>query len=97
MPKKDRTLKAVILAAGKGVRLWPLTENRSKHMIPVAGRPIVEHVIYAVKSAGIRSFVVVTQYRGDLIKKHFGDGAKLGVTIEYVNQPDVSGTANASR
>lgn len=95
MPKKDRTLKAVILAAGKGVRLWPLTESRSKHMIPVAGRPIVEHVIYAVKSAGIRSFVVVTQYRGDLIKKHFGDGAKLGVTIEYVNQPYVSGTANA--
>jgi len=95
MPHTDQRLKAVILAAGKGVRLWPLTENRSKHMIPVAGRPIVEHVISAVRSAGIRSLVVVTQYRGDLIKKHIGDGAKLGVTIEYVNQPDVSGTANA--
>lgn len=95
MPHKDRRLKAVILAAGKGVRLWPLTENRSKHMIPVAGRPIIEHVISAVKSAGIRSLIVVTQYRGELIKKHIGDGAKLGVAIEYVNQPDVSGTANA--
>ncbi len=95
MKHVDRDLKAIILAAGKGVRLWPLTENRSKHMIPVAGKPIVEHVVSAVRAAGIRSLVVVTQYRGDLIRKHIGDGARLGVTIEYVNQPDVSGTANA--
>ena len=88
-------MKAVVLAAGKGVRLWPLTENRSKHMIPIAGRPIIEHVISAIKSAGIRSLIVVTQYRGELIKKHLLDGTKLGVDIEYVNQTDVSGTANA--
>jgi len=91
----NETLKAVVLAAGKGVRLWPLTENRSKHMIPIAGKPIVEHVISAIKSAGMRSLVVVTQYRSELVKKHLGDGSKLGVRIEYVNQPDVSGTANA--
>lgn len=95
MPHADRRLKAVILAAGKGVRLWPLTENRSKHMIPIAGRPIIEHVISAVKTAGIRSLVVVTQYRGELIRERIGNGARLGVAIEYVNQPDVSGTANA--
>ena len=95
MKHANGALKAVVLAAGKGVRLWPLTENRSKHMIPIAGRPIVEHVISAIKSAGIRSLVVVTQYRGELIKKHIGDGAKLGVTVEYVNQTDISGTANA--
>jgi UDP-N-acetylglucosamine diphosphorylase/glucosamine-1-phosphate N-acetyltransferase len=89
------TLKAIVLAAGKGVRLWPLTENRSKHMIPIAGKPLVEHVISAIKSAGIRSLVLVTQYRSELVKKHLGDGSDLGVTIEYVNQPDVSGTANA--
>ena len=95
MRHTNRTLKAVVLAAGKGVRLWPLTENRSKHMIPIAGRPTIEHVISAVKSAGIRSLVLVTQYKGELIKKHIGNGAKLGVTVEYVDQPDVSGTANA--
>ncbi len=95
MRHANGAFKAVVLAAGKGVRLWPLTENRSKHMIPIAGRPIIEHVISAIKSAGIRSLVVVTQYRGELIKKHIGDGAKLGVTVEYVNQADVSGTANA--
>jgi UDP-N-acetylglucosamine diphosphorylase/glucosamine-1-phosphate N-acetyltransferase len=91
----NETLKAVVLAAGKGVRLWPLTENRSKHMIPIAGKPIVEYVISAIKSAGMGSLIVVTQYRSELVKKHLGDGSKFGVTIEYVDQPDVSGTANA--
>jgi UDP-N-acetylglucosamine diphosphorylase/glucosamine-1-phosphate N-acetyltransferase len=95
LTRSDKGLKAVVLAAGKGVRLWPLTENRSKHMIPVAGRPIVEHVISAVRSAGIRSIVLVTQYRSDLIKRYIGDGSKFGVTVDYVDQPDVSGTANA--
>lgn len=95
MRRADRGLKAVVLAAGKGVRLWPLTENRSKHMIPIAGRPILEHVISAIRSAGIRSIVLVTQYKGELVRKCIGDGSGLGVTVEYVDQPDVSGTANA--
>jgi len=77
------------------VRLWPLTENRSKHMIPIAGRPIIEHVISAIKALGIRKLVLVTGYRDELIKSHLGNGAKLGVKIEHVRQPDVSGTANA--
>ena len=95
MRHSNGTLKAVVLAAGKGVRLWPLTENRSKHMIPVAGKPIVEHVISAIRSAGIRSIVLVTRYRSDLVKKHIGNGSKLGVTVDYVDQPDISGTASA--
>jgi UDP-N-acetylglucosamine diphosphorylase / glucose-1-phosphate thymidylyltransferase / UDP-N-acetylgalactosamine diphosphorylase / glucosamine-1-phosphate N-acetyltransferase / galactosamine-1-phosphate N-acetyltransferase len=95
MRDSNGTLKAVVLAAGKGVRLWPLTENRSKHMIPVAGKPIVEHVISAIRSAGIRSIVLVTRYRSELVKKHIGNGSKLGVTVDYVDQPDISGTANA--
>ena len=95
MRHSNGTLKAVVLAAGKGVRLWPLTENRSKHMIPVAGKPIVEHVIFAIRSAGIRSIVLVTRYRSELVKKHIGNGSKLGVTVDYVDQPDISGTASA--
>ena len=95
MRHSNGTLKAVVLAAGKGVRLWPLTENRSKHMIPVAGKPIVEHVISAIRSAGIRSIVMVTSYRSELVKKHIGNGSKLGVTVDYVDQPDISGTASA--
>ena len=95
MRHSNGPLKAVVLAAGKGVRLWPLTENRSKHMIPVAGKPIVEHVISAIRSAGIRSIVLVTRYRSELVKKHIGNGSKLGVAVDYVDQPDISGTASA--
>jgi UDP-N-acetylglucosamine diphosphorylase/glucosamine-1-phosphate N-acetyltransferase len=95
MRHSNGALKAVVLAAGKGVRLWPLTENRSKHMIPVAGKPIVEHVISAIRSAGIRSIVLVTRYRSELVKKHVGNGSKLGATVDYVDQPDISGTASA--
>ncbi len=95
MRHSNGPLKAVVLAAGKGVRLWPLTENRSKHMIPVAGKPIVEHVISAIRSAGIRSIVLVTRYRSELVKKHIGNGSNLGVTVDYVDQPDISGTASA--
>ena len=84
-----------MLAAGRGIRLWPLTENRSKHMIPIAGRPIIEHLISSIRSAGIRSLILVTQYRDELIKEHIGDGKRLGVAVEYVSQTDISGTANA--
>lgn len=95
MRLSDRVAKAVVLAAGKGVRLWPLTENRSKHMIPVAGRPVIEHVVSAIRSSSIRRLVLVTGYEDELIKKHLGDGAKWGVKIEYVRQSDISGTASA--
>jgi bifunctional UDP-N-acetylglucosamine pyrophosphorylase/glucosamine-1-phosphate N-acetyltransferase len=90
-----RIKKAVVLAAGKGVRLWPLTENRSKHMIPIAGRPLLEHLILAIKKSGIRSFALVTGYGKELLKRHLGDGSSYGVKIEYVHQSDISGTASA--
>lgn len=64
-------------------------------MIPVAGRPVIEHVVSAIKSSGIRSLVLVTGYQEDLIRKHMGDGGKWGVKIQYVHQSDISGTANA--
>lgn len=91
----DQVAKAVVLAAGKGVRLWPLTETRSKHMIPVAGRPVIEHVVSAVKSSGIRKLLLVTGYQEELIRKHMGDGGKWGVKIQYAHQSDISGTASA--
>ena len=95
MRLSNQVAKAVVLAAGKGVRLWPLTENRSKHMIPVAGRPIIEHVVSAIKSSRIRTVVLVIGYEDELIKKHLADGAKWGLKIEYVRQSDISGTASA--
>ncbi|MCX9011483.1 MAG: sugar phosphate nucleotidyltransferase [Candidatus Methanoperedens sp.] len=88
-------MKGVILAAGKGTRMGPLTENRSKAMLPVANRPLLEHIIVALKASGIREIVVVTGYAGEKIQEYFKDGSRLGVHIEYIEQKEQRGTADA--
>ena len=88
-------MKALILAAGEGKRMGPLTENRPKPMLPVAGRPFLEHTISALKSAGVDDVTILTGYRGMFIKEHFGDGKDLGVNIKYIVQPKRLGTAHA--
>ncbi len=88
-------MKALILAAGKGVRMGPLTENRPKPMLPVAGKPFLEHTVNALKGAGVAHIVILTGYHGGVIKDHFGDGSKWGVKIDYLVQPKRLGTANA--
>lgn len=86
---------AVILAAGEGRRLKPLTNRRPKPMIPVANRPLLEHVIEAVAAAGIDRIVLVVGYRQERIRNHFGDGDDWGVTIDYVEQSTQLGTGHA--
>ena len=76
-------MKAVLLAAGEGVRLQPITATRPKHLIRVGGKPILEHCLEAVKACGVTEAVIVTHYMGDAIRQHFGDGAKLGLKLEY--------------
>lgn len=88
-------MKAVILAAGKGTRMGPLTENRPKVMLPVANKPILEHIILTLEMAGIRDFLIVTGYRKEIISEYFKDGSKYGVNIEYVEQKMQKGTADA--
>ncbi|MEM2321404.1 MAG: sugar phosphate nucleotidyltransferase [Candidatus Bathyarchaeia archaeon] len=88
-------MKAVILAAGEGQRLRPLTHTRPKHMIPVGGRPILEHLIDALRVSGIEEIIFVVNYREDIIRGYFGDGSKHGVKLRYVRQREVSGTATA--
>jgi bifunctional UDP-N-acetylglucosamine pyrophosphorylase/glucosamine-1-phosphate N-acetyltransferase len=88
-------MKAVILAAGEGVRLQPITSTRPKHLIMVGGKPILEHCLSAVKSAGIDDAVIVIHYMGDAIRRYFGDGKKFGLKIEYVEQKEILGTGNA--
>ncbi len=65
---------AVILAAGEGRRLEPLTNRRPKPMMPVANRPLLEHVVEAVSAAGIDRIVLVVGYRQERIRNHFRDG-----------------------
>ena len=88
-------MKAVILAAGEGTRMRPLTAARPKVMLPIANKPMMEHSVDAAIQAGIRDFVIITGYREDSIKDYFGDGSGKGISIEYVHQDSQLGTANA--
>lgn len=88
-------IKAVILAAGEGSRMRPLTANRPKVMLPVAGKPIMEHLLISLISAGCSQFIFVVGYHSEKVKEHFADGTEWGVNIEYCHQPQVVGTADA--
>ncbi len=87
--------RAVILAAGEGRRLKPLTNLRPKPMIPIANRPLLEHVVCSVSEAGIREIVLVVGYRSERIQSHFEDGEEWGVHIEYATQQKQLGTGHA--
>lgn len=88
-------MKAVVLAAGEGVRLRPLTENRPKHMIKIAGKPILEYCLEAIRACGVRDVVIVVNYMADKIRDYFGSGEKIGLNIEYAWQKSIIGTGNA--
>jgi NDP-sugar pyrophosphorylase family protein len=88
-------MKAVILAAGEGTRLSPLTNVRPKPMLPVANRPVLEHVVDAVAAAGVEEVVLVVGYKRERIQSHFGDGGDFGVDITYAVQETQLGTGDA--
>lgn len=88
-------MKAVVLAAGEGVRLRPITSTRPKHLIKVGGKPILERCFNAVKLAGIEETIVVVHYMADAVRQYFGDGRRVGLKINYVEQKEVLGTGNA--
>jgi UDP-N-acetylglucosamine diphosphorylase/glucosamine-1-phosphate N-acetyltransferase len=90
-------MKAVVLAAGKGVRLHPITETRPKVLIQVGGKPILEYCLDALKLSDVTEIVVVTHYMGDIVRQVFGDGEGLGLKISYVEQAEILGTGNAVR
>lgn len=88
-------MKAVILAAGEGARMRPLTYTRPKVMLPLANKPILEHLLIAAKAAGITEFVLVVGYHSEMVRDYFGTGGKWRVSIEYVTQRKQLGTADA--
>ncbi|RLJ07439.1 MAG: nucleotidyltransferase [Candidatus Aenigmatarchaeota archaeon] len=81
-------MKGLIIAAGDGTRMGELTQERPKPLISILGKPLIERIILAAKKAGIRSFVVVTGYLGEKIRRRLGNGRKLGVKIRYVSNPE---------
>ena len=90
-------MKAVILAAGEGNRMHPLTYTRPKVMLPLANKPILEHLLLEAREAGIREFIFVVGYHGDTVRQYFGNGDGWQVTIEYVTQRKQLGTTHALR
>ena len=88
-------MQAVILAAGEGTRLRPLTRTRPKPMLPIGNRPLLEHVLEAGKEAGVDEFVFVVGYKRERIQSHFGDGDDWDVDIEYAVQETQLGTGHA--
>src|SRR5512136_407967 len=88
-------MKAVILAAGEGMRLRPLTVSEPKVMIPVANRPILEYVVDSLVKNDVNDIIMVVGYRKERIMSHFEDGKKFGAKIEYVVQEKQLGNGHA--
>lgn len=85
----------VIMAGGEGRRLRPHTENCPKPLLPVAGKPMLEHIIERASAEGFRTFVIAIHYLGHMIEERFGDGSRLNVSIEYLREESALGTAGA--
>jgi len=77
-------MRALIIAAGRGERFRPFTDENPKPLIPLLGRPLIERVILAVREVGIRDLIIVTGYLGEKLRAFLGDGSKYGVRIKYV-------------
>jgi UDP-N-acetylglucosamine diphosphorylase / glucose-1-phosphate thymidylyltransferase / UDP-N-acetylgalactosamine diphosphorylase / glucosamine-1-phosphate N-acetyltransferase / galactosamine-1-phosphate N-acetyltransferase len=88
-------MKCVILAAGEGKRMHPLTYTRPKVMLPIAGKPILEWNLLNARAAGIKDFVFVVSYKSEMVREYFGDGKQWNIKITYVNQGKAQGTAHA--
>ncbi|MCX6689602.1 MAG: sugar phosphate nucleotidyltransferase [Methanoregula sp.] len=90
-------MECVVFAAGEGKRMRPLTARRPKVMLPLANRPMMEHLVLAARDAGITDFILVVGYGEREVRKHFGDGSRWGIHITYAPQRHQQGTADALR
>jgi len=90
-------LRAAILAAGRGERLWPLAEKNPKHLLPIGGEPLLQRTVRGLVQAGVREIVMVVQFEAEKIKNFFGDGRRLDCEISYLKQKRLGGTADAVR
>ena len=88
-------MKAVILAAGEGMRCRPLTLTRSKVMLRIANKPMIEYVVQSLAESGITDIFMVVGYAKERIMNYFGNGKDFGVNIEYTEQKHQIGTAHA--
>jgi NDP-sugar pyrophosphorylase family protein len=85
----------MILSAGYGTRLWPLTEDRTKPAIPILGKPLVGYVAEYLAAYGVEEVVVNLHHRPDSVRVALGDGSRFGVKLQYIHEPVILGTSGA--
>jgi NDP-sugar pyrophosphorylase family protein len=90
-------MKALILAAGKGTRISDLTQHCPKPMLPVAGRPLLEHLLVWLRRYGISQIAINLHYLPEVIVNHFRDGQAWDVALTYSYEPTLLGTAGAAK
>ncbi len=90
-------MRAVVMAGGEGTRLRPLTSNQPKPMVPICGKPCIEHIVELVHRYGIDDVVVTLAFMPQVIRGYLGDGSSLGVRIEYAVEEHPLGTAGSVR
>jgi len=88
-------MKAIIMAGGEGTRLRPLTVHRPKPLVPVAGKPIMQHIIELLQRHGFKEAVVTVHYLADEIEGYFGDGEEFGISLRYSVEDVPLGTAGS--
>ena len=88
-------MRALILSAGYGTRLWPLTEDRTKPAIPILGKPLVGYVAEYLARYGCDEIVVNLHHRPQSVRRALGDGSSFGVKLHYVEEPEILGTSGA--
>jgi len=79
--------QAIVLAAGRGVRLRPLTDRLPKPLVQLCGRPLLDYHLHGLRRAGVNHCVINTAHLGGLIEAHVGDGARFGLTVSYSREP----------
>src|SRR3989344_3896872 len=86
---------AVILAGGQGTRLFPLTADRPKQLVPILNRPLISWILLWLKKNGIKNVVVSTDYQKELLMDYLGDGKKFGLKIKYNDHAGAKDTGDA--
>jgi len=88
-------MKGLVLAAGRGMRLRPLTLHTPKSLVTIAGKPLLEHILAGLRSVGISEIMVVIGWLGEQIERHFGNGSRFGLSLSYARQDEPTGSADA--